>query len=122
MTITGVAPTMDDGIVKLILTYEDSSGEECTFESEATVFVMEEMIDYSDNNIGIDEEMPEQGSPVKKILVILIIVLVVIIGIIVAIILIVKAKKKKKARLEAEELENEIEEDLLSDGSKENQI
>lgn len=122
VTVTGVAPTMDDGTVKLVLTYEDSSGEECTFESEATVFVMEEMIDYSDDNFYIDDEMPEQGSPVKKILIILIIVLVVIIGIIVAIILIVKAKKKKKARLEAEELENEIEEDLLSDGSKENQI
>lgn len=120
VTVTGTAPTMDDGTVKLVLTYEDSSGEECTFESEATVYVMEEMIDYSDEEFYYDDEMPQPQSPMKRILIILIIALVVIIGIIVAIILIVKAKKKKKARMEAEELESEIEEDLLSDGSKEN--
>lgn len=121
VTVTGVNPTMDDGKVKIVLTYENSAGEEETYEGEATIFVVDEpVIDPGKEMFPDDMPQPEMQSPFKKILIILIIALVVVIAIIVLIIVIVKKSKKKKALKEAEELESEIEEDLLTDESKEN--
>lgn len=117
--VTGVQPTSDDGMVKLILTYEDSSGEECTYEDEVSVFVMEEMID--DNPMD-DNMMPEEtGMPVIQKVLIVVGILVAIAIIVVVVIIIVVRKKKRKAAEEAEALEDEIDEDLLSDINKENE-
>lgn len=114
--VTGIEPTKDEGKVKLILTYEDSAGEECTYEDEVTIFVTEEMMG---NDFFTDEptEEPSQG-PLKGIL-IAAGILVGIVVIIVAIILIVRKNKKRKEE-EAEALEDEIDEDLFADIDKEN--
>ncbi|MDE7368082.1 MAG: hypothetical protein K2N24_12085, partial [Lachnospiraceae bacterium] len=115
--VTGIEPTMDDGMVKLILTYEDSAGEECTYEDEVAVFVMEEM---TGGDFFTEEpvEKPSQG-PLTGIL-IAVGVLVLLAVIVVVIILIVRKNKKRKEAEEAEALEDEIDEDLLSDMNKEN--
>lgn len=114
--VTGIEPTTDDGTVKLILTYEDSAGEECTYEDEVTVFVMEE----TGGDFFIEEpvEEPSQG-PLKGIL-IAAGVLIGIAVVVVVVILIVVKRKKRKAAEEEEALEDEIDEDLLSDLNKEN--
>ncbi len=115
--ITGTQATTDDGTVKLIITYEDSSGEECTYEEEITVFVMEESFDDE----FYYEEMPEEnpGMPLLAKLGIVLAVLVVLAIAVVVVIIIVVKNKKRKAAEEAEALEDEIDEDLLIDADKE---
>jgi hypothetical protein len=117
--VTGVSETTDDGTVKLILTYEDSSGEECTYEEDINVYVIEES--YSDE-LGDDfyyEDDSMSASPVKKVLLITGIILAVIVIAVVVIVIVVVTKKKKKALAEAAELEEDLDEDLLFDESKE---
>ena len=51
--VTGAAPTMDDGKVKVIISYEDENGEVSTVEKEMTLFVTEEIpMDYGDMDVG----------------------------------------------------------------------
>ena len=115
--ITGIEPTTDDGMVKLIITYEDSSGEECTYEEEVAVYVMEETFD--DEFFG-DEPIDEpKGMPVIAKLFIVLGVLAALAVIIVVVIIIVVKKKKRKAAEEAEALEDEIDDELLVDADKE---
>ncbi|MBO5239392.1 MAG: hypothetical protein J6B50_11565 [Lachnospiraceae bacterium] len=115
--VTGIEPTTDDGMVKLIITYEDSSGEECTYEEEVAVYVMEETFD--DEFFG-DEPIDEpKGMPVIAKLFIVLGVLAALAVIIVVVIIIVVKKKKRKAAEEAEALEDEIDDELLVDADKE---
>ena len=49
----GAAPTMDDGKVKITVSYEDENGEVSTVEKEMTLFVTEEIpMDYGDMDVG----------------------------------------------------------------------
>lgn len=117
--VTGIEPTTDDGTVKLIITYEDSAGEECTYEDEVTVFVMEEM---PEDSFFDSDEFPEEepGMPFMQKILIGVGILVVLAVIVVVIVIIVIKNKKRKAAEEAEALEDELDEDLLSDIDKEN--
>ena len=94
--VTGIAPTTDDGKVKLIISYEDAAGEVGTFETEVNLFVYEPVY----NDMPIDDEifedpgMMEEQSSSSSWIWILIGVAVVIVVIIVTVVLIKKAKKK----------------------------
>lgn len=102
--VTGVAPTMDDGKVKVIISYEDAAGAVGTFETEIELFVYEAVYQepsFDDGFVdpGMMEE--EQGFPwVWLIAGIAAVVIVVVVTVIVI-------KKKKQKALE-EELEDEI--------------
>ena len=66
--LTGAAPTMDDGIVKLEISYEDDAGNVTTEEKEITLFVNEAMMDdmmMGDDMMGGDMMMEgeEGGKP-----------------------------------------------------------
>ena len=51
--LMGTAPTMDDGKVKITVSYEDENGEVSTVEKEMTLFVTEEIpMDYGDMDVG----------------------------------------------------------------------
>ena len=51
--VRGAAPTMDDGKVKITVSYEDENGEVSTVEKEMTLFVTEEIpMDYGDMDVG----------------------------------------------------------------------
>lgn len=118
VTVTGVESTQDDGKVKLVITYEDSAGEECTYEEEVTVMVTEASYDPGDmDGSDMDQESTKSGP---SVILIVIGILVAIAVIVVVIVIIVSKNKKRKAAKEAEELEDAIDEDLLSDADKEN--
>ena len=64
--LTGAAATMDDGIVKLEISYEDEAGNVTTAEKEITLFVTEPMMDdmmMGDDMMGDDMMMEgEEGG------------------------------------------------------------
>ena len=92
--ITGQAPTMDDGTVKIIVTYEDEDGKKQTYEQDMTLMVNEmPMMDDMAFDEGSVEEEPS-GFPGW---IIAVIVVLVIAGVVVAVIVIKKIKKKKNA-------------------------
>ncbi len=104
--VTGIAPTMDDGKVKLIITYEDAAGEQGTFDTEVELFVFEPVYEEPpmDGNMGFEDPgMVEEPSGFPWLWLIIGVVVVIV----VIIVTVVVIKKKKQKALE-EELKNEI--------------
>lgn len=98
--VTGIAPTQDDGTVKVILTYEDSAGIVGSYETSINLFVSEPMPVEPFPDMPVDvEPAKEEGKDIS---------LYVWIGIgvaaVVLVIIIIVIKKKKKR----EELEDEL--------------
>lgn len=120
ITVTGVKTTSDDGTVKVIITYEDSAGKECTYEDTVTVFVSEEVFDDSFMDDSMMTDDTNTGLPVVAKILIAVGSLVVIAVIVVVIVIVVNKSKKKKAAEEAEELEDEIDAELIDNADKEN--
>ena len=104
--LTGAAATMDDGVVKIEITFEDEAGEVTTIEKEMTLFVNEM---YFPDDMVIDdmygEDMMEQQGGFK-----LWWVLVPVILIVIAVIVFIVIRKKKKKAQELLELEDDFEE------------
>lgn len=102
--INGIAPTTDDGRVKVIISYEDASGNQGTFETEINVFVFEPVFEEP----GFSEEFPmEDFEEPKKTPVVPIIGGIVALAAVITTIIVIVIKKKKRKALE-EELEDEI--------------
>ena len=112
--LTGSAPTMDDGIVKLEISYEDDAGNVTTEEKEITLFVSEAFMEdmYMGDMDMMEGEMMEgeEGGSKTKL----------IVGIVAAVIVVAAAgltiffkirKKKRAAAVEAAELA-ELEKEL----------
>ncbi len=112
--LTGIAPDMGEGVIKAVITYEDESGNETSFEKEINLSVYEVVYDdggmYEDP--GMYEEPQEESKGFPMIAIGGIILAVVIIIVIVVIVI----KKKKKAKQHKEDLElleeSENEDDL----------
>ncbi|MBP3459825.1 MAG: hypothetical protein J6K58_11515 [Lachnospiraceae bacterium] len=104
--VTGEAATMDDGIVKAVVYYEDEAGKVYTQEQEFTLFVSEAFVD---DGMMYDDMMIEEesGSGHKVAIIVTIVIVVLIAGTITAVIIIKKRKKKK----EQMELEAELDDD-----------
>ena len=111
--ITGVMPTMDDGSVKAIVSYEDEAGNESIHEEIINIFVMEEFVGPAIGEEGYIDPMypPMEESGGFPVWVIIIIVVVVIAGLVVGVILVTKKIKKKKLNDELAELDEELEDD-----------
>lgn len=60
--IQGAAPTMDDGTVKALISYEDDAGNVTTSEKIINLYVMEEMLE----DPGMGNEFPEDGFPMDE--------------------------------------------------------
>ena len=114
--LTGQTATMDDGIVKLEISYEDDAGNVTTEEKEITLFVNEPMMDDmmmgDDGMMGGDMMMDdgEGGNPKTGIIVGSVSGAVVLAGVGLGVSLKLR-KKKKAALLEAQELA-ELEKEL----------
>ena len=113
--LSGAAATTDDGKVKILITFEDESGEKTTIEKEMELYVTE-MMDYDDGMT--DDGMYDDGSQSQggfKIWYVLV-PLVLILAAVVAVIVIRKKKAKKAAALlDAEDLDGLEEVDLGGD-------
>ena len=99
--LTGAAATMDDGTVKIEITFEDEAGEATTVEKEMNLFVTEPVYQDMgmDMDMGMMEDMDmEQGGGFKLWYVLLPLALV--IAAVVVIVVIRRKNKKKKAQAE----------------------
>lgn len=117
--ISSIAPTEDDGRVKIIISYEDENGNVTEVEKEMLLFVTEDF-GMEAGNMGMDgmgmdgmgmdgmgmDGMEEPSFFAKYAKFILPAVAVILIAI--ATVIIVKRKKKKAAAAEEEEIDNEI--------------
>ena len=93
--ISGIAPTMDDGKVKLSITYEDENGKVSTVEKEIQLMVnddqgMDDNIDDTWTDEVVDPE-PSTTDKLKKLA-----VQVGIVGVVLVVVIIVVIKRKKK--------------------------
>jgi hypothetical protein len=103
--VTGQSATMDDGIIKLLISYEDETGEATTIEKEITLYVNEEMMDeyIGDEDDMMDDMNGNSGKGSASYIVVLILLLA---AACVAVFLVIRKKKKKKEQ-------ESLEEDLL---------
>ncbi|MBO5293543.1 MAG: hypothetical protein J6B10_10235 [Lachnospiraceae bacterium] len=99
--VDGIAPTMDDGKIKVIISYEDDAGNVSVQEKEIELFVSEAVMD----DPGMYEEMDaegmtgEQGGKTGM----LIGILAAVVGVTVLMVVLLKIRKKKKQKKELEE-------------------
>lgn len=113
--VTGQSATMDDGMVKLLISYEDETGEATVIEKEVSLFVTEAMVEdfpmddsmVGDNMAGMEGTGGGSGTYVAVVIAIL--VVAVITG---AVIFMKRKKKKEQLRLEEDLM------DLDDDDSK----
>ena len=108
--LTGVAPTMDDGTIKITITYEDENGVAAEpVEKELTLFVTEEMEDPFGMDAGMEAgAMDVEAEPPSfwgKYKVLVIAGAVAAVAVIVAVAMVIK--KKRKAASE-EDVDDEI--------------
>ena len=100
--VSGSAPTMDDGVVKAVITYEDDTGKQTRTEKEITLFVSDMPTDDGMGDMMPMEE-PEQGmNPMLKIALVAAAILALVV--VVLIILLTLRKKRKAARELKEDL------------------
>ena len=106
--VTGQQMTMDEGKVKVTISYEDESGNVTTDEKELELFVTDSVEEeFPIDDMDLNEE-PSSGSKIGKVILIIVIVVVVAVA---GLIVFLKLKKKKK---EEKDLADDLE-DLLSD-------
>lgn len=105
--IMGQAATMDDGTVKILITYEDEEGKQATIEKTMTLYVNEPYYEEFDDSM-IDMDMMEETKsfPVWGIV---LIAATVIAATVIAIVVIKKKKKAKKLAQEEMDLINDLE-------------
>lgn len=117
--LTGAAATMDDGTVKLEISYEDDAGNVTTEEKTITLFVNEMMMDdmmmgdMMGGDMMGDGMMPEgEGGGKPKTGLIVSIAAVVVAAAVAGFVVFLKLRKKKKAALEVAadlaDLENDL--------------
>ena len=113
--LTGAAPTMDDGIVKLEISDEDEAGNVTTAQKEITLFVTEPIMDdmMMGDMMGGDMMMDgEEGGKPRTGLIVAIVAAVIVVAAAGLIVFFKLRKKKRAAAAEAAELA-ELERDLL---------
>ena len=112
--LTGISPTMDDGTVKVTITYEDENGTMAEpVEKELTLMVMEESQDmmWDESMMGdMDGAVETESTGVKAVFQkygILIGVAVVMLAAVVVVV-VIRIRKKRKAAKEEEDIDDEI--------------
>lgn len=104
--VTGVQATMDEGIIKAVISYENESGVVTEEEKEIELFVTEPVFD---DEMMMDEGMMEEEPKKSKLPVIIAAAAVAVIAAVIVLIVVLKKRKKKKLELaELAELEEEL--------------
>ena len=113
--ITGAAPSVEDDIIKVVVTYEDETGKVSTYEQEMELNVTEDtsamgdmgdMGMYPGDGMGYDE-FEEESSPFPVALIV--IVVLVVVAVVVTVIIIIRKKRRKKEEEERINLLDEFE-------------
>ena len=94
--LSGAAATMDEGVVKIEITFEDEAGEATTVEKEMNLYVSEPFYPEMDMDMMADPMVEESGG--FKLWYVLVPLAVVIVAVIVFVV--IRFRKKKKAQAE----------------------
>lgn len=107
--VTGEAPTTDDGMIKVTISYEDENGDISSEEKELRLYVTEE-IPMDDMDAGLFEDVPMEEpsffAQYKNRIIPVGIGAAVVLLIVVTVL--VKRHRKKKAALDDEDMDDEI--------------
>lgn len=107
LVVNGVADNSEDGMITIVISYEDADGKVSTMEEE--VFCIVGDITYEEEDIAMDMEEEEGGIAKKLILGVM--AVVVILAVVAGIVVFVVVKKRKQQELwkdlEDEDLEDE---------------
>lgn len=105
--VTGQSATMDEGLIKILISYEDETGASTVIEKEVTLYVNESMMDegFMGGDMMGDDMMMEDAAGGSGNLVVLIVGAVILIAVIVGVVIFMKRKKKKE--------QQSLEEDIL---------
>ncbi len=106
--VIGQSATMDEGLIRLQISYEDETGASTVIEKEVSLFVNESMMeDFTgdDMMMGDDPMMDEAGAGSTGTYAAVIVGVIVIAGIIGAVIYMKRKKKKEQQRLEEDILD-----------------
>lgn len=99
--LAGGELTTDDGLVKVLISYEDEAGNQSNVEKELTLFVNEAYMDV-DNSMNPDEEFPvEENTSSFKGIVIVVIVLLIVAGVVY---IILRRKKMREEGIDEDEI------------------
>lgn len=109
--LSGAAATMDDGVIKIEITFEDEAGEATTVEKEMNLFVTEPYYPEMDMDMMADP-MADQGGGFKIWYVLVPLALIIAAA---AVIVVILKKKKKKAQAAQELADLDEELDDLED-------
>ena len=109
--LSGAAATMDDGVIKIEITFEDEAGEATTVEKEMNLFVTEPYYPEMDMDMMADP-MADQGGGFKIWYVLVPLALIIAVA---AVIVVILKKKKKKAQAAQELADLDEELDDLED-------
>ncbi len=93
--VTGAQPTMDDGKIKVIVSYEDDTGKVFEQEFPTELFVSEAM-EEMDMGMGMEEMPMEEEQSTGFPIWLIIVIAVVVVAAVVVVIIVLKKKKKKK--------------------------
>lgn len=110
--VDGVAPTMDEGYITAVVSYEDEAGNVSTVEKEIMVYVYEESYDSFGEGDWIDDPMMGEGEDMEGgglstgWIIAIIAGAVVVVGVIVTIIIVKKKKKKADLLKDLEDIES----------------
>lgn len=114
--LLGQAATMDEGIIKAIISFEDNETNKTEVEKEMTLFVSEPMpMDMGMMDMGMPAE-EEKGFPTWAVV---LIVLAVLAGAAAVVVIVRKKKKARAAALLEEELVESVGEDKTGEGKGE---
>ena len=104
--LSGAAATMDDGVIKIEITFEDEAGEATTVEKEMNLFVTEPYYPEMDMDMMADP-MADQGGGFK-IWYVLVPLALIIAATAVIVVILKKKKKKAQAAQELADLDEEL--------------
>lgn len=105
--VTGQSATMDEGLITLLVSYEDETGATTVIEKEVTLYVNEAMMDdfMGDDSMMDDPMMGGEGEKKTGSYVMAVIALIAVAGIAGAVVYMKRKKKKEQMSLEEDLLD-----------------
>lgn len=107
--VTGQSPTMDDGTVKVQITYEDETGASTAVDKEISLFVSEASMDdfMTDDSMMDGSDMEIEDGQTSKYIVALVVVVILVAGALAGVIYMKTKKKKEQMSLEEDLLDSD---------------